>query len=153
MRNKLEFSSELSVSTEQAWQWATSIEGIQRELMPVIRMSFPKAVEDLSQIDVKPGERLFRSWILLGGFLPFDYSDLTFVELIPGLRFVEESPVGSMKYWRHERHLEATPTGTRISDRLSFEPRFPPRGVTVGFIRLLFTHRHRQLRKYLGDGG
>jgi hypothetical protein len=35
-----------------------------------------------------------------------DRSDLTFLELEPGRRFLEQSPMLSMKLWRHERIVE-----------------------------------------------
>jgi hypothetical protein len=34
---------------------------------------------------VKPPDRLGRSWLLLFGFIPFDYDDLGLAELGPGL--------------------------------------------------------------------
>lgn len=149
VRQQLSFSSELPVSTEKAWQWITSMKGIRSEMMPIMKMTAPRGVQDISQLDVQPGRRLFRSYIFLFGVLPFDFSDLTLVELNPGVGFVEESPMGSMKYWRHERTLEAIPVGTRLTDHLSFEPRLA-RGLSTWFVRRIFEHRHAVLRRQLG---
>ncbi len=145
----LEFSSELAVPPPEVWRWMTSVQGITAEMMPIMKMTVPKHIRDISQTDVQPGQRLFRSYIFLFGFLPFDYSDLTLTEINPGVGFVEESPMGSMKRWRHERTLEAIPIGTRLTDRLTFEPRLA-RGLTRWFVRRFFEHRHKVLRTRLG---
>lgn len=146
----LEFCSDLAVPQAKAWQWITSVEGITAEMMPLMRMSVPRGVRNITTVDFEPGKRLFRSYIFLFGVLPFDFSDLTLTELTPGVGFVEESPMGSMKSWKHVRTLEAIPGGTRLKDSLTFEPRFPPRAVTRWFIQRFFAHRHKVLRRQLG---
>lgn len=147
----LEFSSRLSASRERVWQWVTSPEGITAEMMPVMRMTTLGA-KGVTEADVVPGKRLFRSYILLFGFLPFDWSDVTLISLEPGRGFVEQSPMASMKLWRHERSIEddpGNPGGVILVDRLSFTPRFGGR-LVAAFVRFFFTHRHRVLKKNLG---
>jgi len=92
---------------------------------------------------------LCRSWILLCGILPIDRSDLTLIELEAGHRFVEQSPMFSMRLWRHERTIEARENGCTLTDRLEFQPRVAV-GVTRWFIVTVFTHRHAVLRRNLG---
>ena len=84
---------------------------------------------------------------------PIDYDDLTIVELQPGRRFLERSRMMSSSVWEHERVVEATSATTcRVSDRLSYRPRFAPLGVVLGwFVPLLFAHRHRQFQRLFGD--
>lgn len=57
--------------------------------------------------------------------------------------------MGSMKLWRHERQIEALDAGCRITDKLTFEPRFAGQFVS-GIVRRLFAHRHKMLTKHLG---
>jgi ligand-binding SRPBCC domain-containing protein len=148
----LRFRSELSASPERVWQWMTSAAGISRELWPILKMTMPRGLASIADLPVRPGERLFRSWFLLFGFLPIDRSDLTLTELDPGKGFVEESPMLSMKLWRHRRTLEPTAGGTALTDHLTFEPRLA-RGPTAAFVRALFIHRHAVLQRELGQRG
>ncbi|MEW6078010.1 MAG: hypothetical protein AB1724_09375 [Thermodesulfobacteriota bacterium] len=115
-----------------------------------MRMSAPPGVTDLTSIVVTPGKRLFRSWILLFGVIPFDFSDLTLESLEPGVGLVEQSPMGSMRLWRHVRRIEAASAGCILTDELTFEPRFAGR-LTNRIIKAFFRHRHRMLARYLGS--
>jgi hypothetical protein len=71
------------------------------------------------------------------------------LELERGRGFVEESPMGSMRLWRHERRIvdAPDPDAVVLSDRLTFEPRVA-RGLVRWFIRYAFTHRHAVLRAH-----
>lgn len=151
-RSTLIFESHLRASPEEAWAWATSLSGIVAELRPFARMTAPHGLVSLGDADVVLGQPLGRSWFLLFGFLPVDRIDLTLVELTPGRGFVEQSPMHSMRLWRHERTLEPWNGGAKLTDRLTFEPRVPGR-FGRWFIAALFRHRHRVLRKRLGGGG
>lgn len=115
----------------------------------MLRMSAPKGVKDIASFPFQPGVPMFRSWITLGGVLPIDFSDLTLLSLTPGVGFVEQSRMGSMKSWRHERRICPVESGCRVTDTLTFEPRFASR-LSVALIRKFFTHRHNMLRKHLG---
>lgn len=149
MAERFEFSSSLAVPPEEAWRWITSMNGITAEIMPYIRMGVPEGLLTLSDIEFVPGQRLFRSVIYLFGFLPVDFTDLTLLELTPGVGFVEQSPMGTMKQWRHERRIAPTASGCTITDVLVFEPRFAS-AVFAWFVRRLFTHRHAVLRDRFG---
>jgi ligand-binding SRPBCC domain-containing protein len=146
----LTFCSELRASPERVWNWITSVDGISRELWPILRMTIPAHLRTLEDAHIEPGRRLFRSWVLLFGVLPIDRSDLTLLRLDHGKGFFEESPMLSMRLWRHERWIEASGDGSVLTDRLAFAPRFAA-GVTRWFIRTVFTHRHAVLRRELGD--
>jgi len=147
----LTFASDLAASPEKVWRWITSMEGISRELAPILKMTAPRGVTDISRVEVTPGKPLFRSWVLLFGILPIDRSDLTLLTLETGKGFVEQSPMLSMKTWRHERHLEPNGDGTLLTDRLTFQPRFAT-PLTRWFIKTVFRHRHDVLRRHLGVG-
>jgi hypothetical protein len=145
----LTFESLLSVSPQGAWSWATSVAGIAAELRPLLRMTTPPGITNILDLDVHLGRPLFRSWVLLFGVLPIDRSDLTLIHLDLGHRLVEQSPMFSMKLWRHERTIEPCENGCTLTDRLEFQPRVVV-GVTSWFIAAVFTHRHEVIRRNLG---
>ena len=146
---QLSFDSQLHCSRETAWAWITSVEGISQELHPLVRMSAPANIHNLADVKVQPGTRLFRSYLFLFGILPMDYSDLTLVDFDPLHSFKEQSPMGSMKLWIHERFLVDAADGSGdiiLSDRLTFQPRFAT-GIVSWFTNKLFHHRHQVLRR------
>jgi ligand-binding SRPBCC domain-containing protein len=148
----LRFESRLPAPTERVWEWITSVKGISAEMWPLLRMTVPKDIRSLADVRIQPGVPLFRSYVLLFGFLPVDYSDMTLLELEPGSGFVEQSPMGSMKLWRHERHIvpcPSDPAAVLLVDQLTFQPRMMSR-VAGWFVRRLFVHRHKVLRANLG---
>lgn len=145
----LSFESELLAPPERVWSWATSMTGILAELRPIARMTMPRGLASLLDVEVELGKPLARSWFLLFGFLPLDRSDLTLIELDEGRGFVEESPMLSMRLWRHERTIEPLAGGSRITDRLTFESRIAA-PLVEWFVAALFRHRHRVLRRELG---
>ena len=143
--------SEVSAPPDDVWGRAVSPEGINAELRPWLRMRVPRRLRGKTIDDVPLGEPIGRSWILLLGFLPFDYDDLCLVQRGPGLRFLERSKMLSMSLWQHERTVVPNGRGCRVTDRLTFELR-PPLRALPGAERLverliaaIFAHRHRRL--------
>jgi hypothetical protein len=148
-RYLLHFESELSVTPERAWQWATSVKGIRAELHPILDMTAPGGVESSSEVNVELGKPLGRSWVLLFRVIPIDVTEVTLVELEPGHRFLERSPMASMRLWQHERIITPTASGSRLVDNLTFEPRVL--GPLVRrLVQAVFDNRHRVLRRELG---
>ena len=144
----LKFESKLKATPEQVWQRITSVEGLTSEMKPLFTLTAPKDIKTLDDIFVKADKILFRSWILLGGILPIDFTDLRLKSLDPGKGFVEESNMGSMKYWRHERKVVPAGQGyTFVIDELTFEPRYL-KTVSAATIKFFFNHRHKNLRKH-----
>src|SRR5947207_12757197 len=124
--HRFEVSSVVPAARAAVWQRISTMAGVNAELMPLARMTYPAAVAELRAEDVVPGERLFRSWILLFGVLPIDYDDITLVRIEDERGFLERSPMLSQRTWEHERTLEPRPGGgTRVTDRVRFEPRLP----------------------------
>jgi ligand-binding SRPBCC domain-containing protein len=148
----VEQESIVAAPPDAIWARVSTFEGVNDELLPLMRMTAPAHVRALDPSQVVLGERIFRSWVLLFGVIPIDYDDLTLIALEPGSGFHERSRMLSMRVWEHKRTLE--PTGdaaTRVSDRLSFEPRLPGSGPLLErFIRATFRHRHRRLRRRFG---
>jgi hypothetical protein len=151
-RQGREFSiaSRLDIPPADAWEHAISPAGVNREFHPLLRMTFPLDTTDLTT-SWRPGERLFRSWLLLGGILPLEYDDVTLVEVEPGHRFLERSPLLSQRVWEHERVIEAAPGGCRLTDRLRFVPRLTQlTSVYATIFATVFRFRHRNLRRIFG---
>jgi ligand-binding SRPBCC domain-containing protein len=135
----------LPSSADEIWSWSTSIRGIQAEMWPILKITFPKGLKQIDK-DTALGKPLCRCHFLLLGIFPMDMSKLTFVELVPGHRFVEQSPLFSMKMWRHERIVSATGPGTSVTDNLEFSPRFAS-PVVRWFVKAFFKHRHAVLSR------
>lgn len=146
---ELTFTSHLGAPRQRVWAWVTSVDGISRELWPILTMTVPHHVKNLQDVQPQPGHPLFRSWVLLCGLIPVDRTDLTLLELEEGTGFVEQSPMLSMRLWRHERTLTEGGERTTLTDKLTFAPRFGS-AVVAWFIRTVFTHRHAVLRRHLG---
>lgn len=148
----IELSSKLDAPAGRVWERVSTFEGVNDELRPLLRMTAPRHLRALDPADVRLGERIFRSWVLLFGVLPVDYDDLTLVALEPGRGFHERSRMLSMRVWEHERWIE--PDGEAacvLRDRLTFEPRGPlPRRLVGRIVRAVFRHRHRRLRRRFG---
>jgi hypothetical protein len=140
-------TSRVPASAEAVWARVGSVEGVNHELGPWLRMTVPRGAAALRLDDLPLGRRVGRSWVLLGGVLPVDYDDVTLVERGPGLRFLERSPMGSMRLWEHERTVTPRDAGEcEVRDRLTFEPRLRGAGrVARGIVERVFAHRHRRL--------
>jgi hypothetical protein len=134
------------------WARATTEEGINDELAPILRMTMPGGLRGKTIDEVEVGVPLGRSWILLARLLPVDYDDLCLAELEPGRRFLERSRTLSFSVWQHERVIE--PEGEhrcRVTDTLGFELRraiaWIPGAARLAatIVGALFSHRHRRL--------
>ncbi|WNB87208.1 hypothetical protein [Cellulomonas sp. ATA003] len=140
----------LAAPPDVVWREIGTMAGVDAELWPWLRMTAPPGAR-LDPETVVLGERLFRSRLLLAGVLPVDYDDLTVVHLAPG-EFLERSRMLSAPVWEHHRTVVAHDGGSRLSDRVRFEPRLPwasrPHRALVAAV---FTHRHRRLRHRFGD--
>jgi hypothetical protein len=149
-RAEFRIASSLRADLAAVWERATSADGINDELGPVLRMTVPRGVESLDLSALKPG-RLGRSWILLFGVVPFDYDDIGLARIEAERGFLERSTMLSQRLWEHERTLEADGDGTVIEDRLAWEPRLPlPGRLLRPLITAVFRHRHRQLQRHFG---
>jgi hypothetical protein len=125
--------------------------GINRELFPLVRMTYPASISELTPENVVLGKQMFRSWILLFGVLPIDYDDITLAELFPGGGFQENSTMLTQSLWRHRRTLEDMPAGCRVTDAIEFVPRIRWLGPVFRPVFLLaFRLRHWNLRRIFG---
>ncbi len=145
---ELRFEISLPAPVPAVWERVASMEGINDEFRPWLRMTAPRGTE-LTVESVPLGERWFRSWILAFGVIPIDYDDLCLVAVDPPHGFHERSSMLSARVWEHKRTLSAQGEGTRLVDELAFEPRaffFGP--ILRALIPRVFRHRHRRLAAY-----
>jgi ligand-binding SRPBCC domain-containing protein len=142
---RLTFATKVSASVEDVWSWSTSIRGIKSEMWPILKMTFPKGMTHIGK-DTVLRKPLCRCQFLLLGIFPIDMSKLTFLELEPGRRFVEQSPLLSMRLWRHERVVTPAGDGACVTDNLEFSPRFAS-PLVKWFVKLFFEHRHSVLSR------
>jgi hypothetical protein len=146
----IRIESRIPRSAGELWNWSTSARGVHAEMSPILKLDFPKGMQHIPQDQESLGTPLGNCRFLLFGLVPVDLSRLTFVEMEPGRRFVEQSPLLSMKSWRHERLIEPVEDGARVVDTLDFTPRMP--GPVVGwFVGRFFAHRHAVLRREFGE--
>lgn len=140
-------SSRLGADPARVWEVVTSVEGVNYELSPVVRMTVPRG----SDMILRTGD-LGRSWILLGGLIPIDYDDLHLASIDPGRGFSERSVLGSARSWHHDRSLEPVEGGgCRVTDRIGFEPRLRLLGGLQELVlEAMFRWRHRRLRRRFG---
>ncbi|MBI1320751.1 MAG: hypothetical protein GC168_17645 [Candidatus Hydrogenedens sp.] len=152
MSRPIELASDLAADGAAVWQHAGSMPGVNQELMPLVRMTYPAGAESLEGIDVPLGETLFSSVLLLGGVLPFDVHFLRLLSVESGRGFDEHSSSLMHSDWLHTRTLESLPGGgCRVRDAVDFMPRLPfLKPLLVPVVRAVFRWRHRRLRKKFG---
>ena len=148
---EFEVSSTVAAPPEAVWARVASFEGVNDELMPLVRMTCPAAFRRIDPAVVPVGRPWFRSWLLLFGVLPFDWDHLRIVAIEPGRGFHEDSTMLSQRRWVHRRILEPVAGGTRVTDRIAFEPRLPFLGALLRPVfQTVFRHRHRRLAARFG---
>lgn len=130
----------------------TTADGVNAELMPLVRMTIPRGRRDLSLADIEDGTTIGRSWLLLFGLIPFDYDHIHVERIEPGRAFHERSTMLSQRRWEHDRTVE--PDGEAaciVTDEVRFEPRLPiPASWLCPLFHAFFRHRHRRLRRRFG---
>ncbi|MFZ4434659.1 MAG: hypothetical protein ACOYOQ_15815 [Microthrixaceae bacterium] len=149
---EIELSSQLAASADVVWGAASSMEGVNREVLPLVRMTYPADRANFSAESVAPGRVVFHSWLLVGGVIPVDRHALSFESFDAAGRFVEESTSWLQRRWRHERIVaEPSPERCTVTDRLLIEPRLTPASPLVKWaVTRVFRHRHRRLQQRFG---
>jgi ligand-binding SRPBCC domain-containing protein len=148
---QLELSSRLSAPAEVVWSHVSTMRGVNEELAPLVRMTYPRRFGRLPDEGINPGAPLFRSWLLFLGIVPFDRHTLALESVEEGHGFVEESTSWLQRRWRHERTVTQAGGTCILVDHLVVEPRLrfarPLVDVAVGH---LFRRRHRWLVRRFG---
>ena len=146
--NFFEITTDLAAGPEEVWQRVVTPEGINDELMPLMRMTMPRHLRGATIDQLPLGQRIGRCRMLLFGLIPVDYDDLALTEVEPGRRFFEQSTMLTQSRWTHERTIEPHDGGCRLTDRLSWQGRTGFFEAVYGLaVPILFRHRHSRLRK------
>lgn len=127
---------------------AISAAGINYEFRPWLRMTLPDRLESIGAGPPRPHAPLFRNRILLLGFIPVDYEDITYSR-VTASGFHERSTMRSARRWDHERTVVADAAGgCTVTDTITFEPRIERlEAVHRYLVGVLFSHCHRRLRR------
>lgn len=150
MSFQLDITSRLIAPAAAVWAAVRTMEGVNAELAPWVRMSVPAAARGLTIDDAPLDRPAFDSWLLALGVVPFDRHRLTLVEVRPG-HFVERSSSLLQRLWRHERDVAAGLDGTTIvRDQLFVEPRLPVSFLVRPIVAAIFRWRHRRLQARFG---
>jgi hypothetical protein len=153
MAKTFSISSDLAVKADALWDAVVSPADINAEFRPLLKMTFPQGMDDVTA-DWQPGVTRFRSWILLGALIPVEYDNLNFDEVEPGHYFLERSSMWTQSLWEHRRELSPHADGTRLTDTVTFEPRLSVLApVCFTLFRWIFRWRHRRLRRMYGQTG
>jgi hypothetical protein len=144
-------ASLLRASADEVWARAVTMEGVNDELAPWVRMTVPAHARGRTIESVPIGTEAFVSTLLAGGVLPFDRHRLVLVELAP-CRFLERSSSWLHRLWEHERTVEPRQDGCRVVDRVRVEPRLPVGVLERHVVARIFAHRHRRLRERFHGG-
>jgi hypothetical protein len=144
-------SSVLAASPAAVWERVSSMRGVNEELGPWLHMSYPDDANGRRLSPEDTGRPLFTSTLSFLRVVPYDRHRIQLTRVVPEQGFLEESTSWTMRAWRHERTLEPHEGGTRLSDRLTFEPRLPGIGpVAERLVGAVFRHRHDMLRRRFG---
>ena len=145
--------SDLTASVDVVWRSVSTIEGVNIELAPLARMTYPAEMAGVRFQDVPVGQPLFTSVILFLGIIPFDRHHLRLESIEAPNGFHEHSQSLVQQHWIHRRSLTPVEQGCRITDHIQFVPRLWPLGYLLLIpFRIVFWNRHRNLRRiFNGD--
>lgn len=146
------FAVELASPAHDVAAEVLTMPGVNHELLPYVRMTYPRRARRMVISEAPVGEVLFQSWLLGFGVFPFDRHALKLESVTAGEGFVEESTSWLQRRWRHERRIWPLPGGAcRVEDHLVVESRIPFIAPLVGLIvAAIFHHRHRRLTRHFG---
>lgn len=146
--NKVVVVSRLQAEPAEVWDGISSIEGVNLEMKPWLRMAAP-AGADLGT--TASGETLSLGLKGPAG-LPLGNYPLGLIRLTEGEGFLEQTRMLPFFLWQHERRIAPGPGGgTVITDSLGWKWRAEllDRVVAAG-VRRFFRHRHRNLHERFG---
>ncbi|WCO68118.1 hypothetical protein PO878_05195 [Iamia majanohamensis] len=151
-------SSSLAAGLEDVAAAASTLDGVNAELAPWVRMTGGRGLGDLrTRAEAHPpGTVLLRCWMLALGVVPFDRHALALARIVDTddeQGFDERSTSWLQGCWHHDRRIRRDGDGCTVTDHVRAEPRLalaaPAVRVVVG---ALFAHRHRSLRRRFGTG-
>ena len=151
-------SSTLAARAPLVWTRITTMDGVNDELAPWVRMTYPAEFSSLADAEESLlGRVAFHSWLLAGGVVPFDRHSLR-LDVVDergeaGGGFVEESTTLLQSRWCHQRDVVALDgSSCTVTDRLVVVPRLSfARPVVARLVPWLFQRRHQRLVQRFGE--
>ena len=123
-----------------------TLASVNDELRPLVRMTAPDPWCSRPILEWPTQQQLFDSWILLLGVVPVDRHSFLLRAVVPGEAFVEESKSLIHRVWVQERRVTGINGGCRLTDRVSYQSRWPLLGYLLKpLYELVFWLRHRNL--------
>ncbi|MFC1851727.1 hypothetical protein ACFL27_16170 [candidate division CSSED10-310 bacterium] len=154
LTNFFQVQSTLTASSEEIWSRVFTMEGVNAELSPWMRMTYPREAEQFDQAGSSPGQCLFRSIILFLRIIPIDLYYLSFISIKAPTHFHEQSHSITIREWTHKRTLQSEGGNCRLKDTIHYSFRVPGVGrLFRPVFYALFKHRHRYLRRAFGHVG
>lgn len=143
--------SELPIAPEAFWR-GMSMQVVNAELHPLVSMTAPAAWKAAPLEQWTTGTVLFRSVILLFGFLPVDVHSLRLDSIVPARGFLERSHSWCNALWQHERSTARTEAGCVVTDTITVQGRVPlAAALLMPVYRMVFRHRHRRMKALYGQ--
>lgn len=140
----IDISTWLPRSADGVWAAVSTPAGVNAELAPLARMTFPTGAPDIR--DAPIGKPAAVCWLLAGRVLPFDRHVLMFADVGPS-GFVETSHSLMHHQWKHERSVRPDGPGCIVRDIVTVTPRLAilqaPTDATAAWV---FRHRHKRLK-------
>jgi hypothetical protein len=139
----------LRAGRAEVWAAMSSVEGINREVAPFLRMTDPTHGAHFDAEPWPTGTPVL--WQLGFGFIPVDRHRVEMVALPDGRGFRESSSSWWHSVWWHERTLLDGPSGCIVHDDVEIQPRLRVSDPIIGWaVRWMFRRRHRSLQRRFG---
>jgi ligand-binding SRPBCC domain-containing protein len=146
---QLTVESPVRADRAEVWAAVSTVQSVNRELGPFVRMTDPTNGEHFDAEPWRAGTPVL--WQLAFGVIPVDRHRVEMVALPDNGGYRETSSTWWHRVWRHERTLLDDPRGCVVRDSVELIPR---RGVPAPFVasavRRMFRSRHQHLTRQFG---
>ncbi|WP_373097066.1 hypothetical protein [Zhongshania sp.] len=149
----LKIESKLDEDIERLYADLLTMDGVNYELMPLVKMTTPSewASKHLKLWPI--GSELFSSVILLFGIIPVDIHKFK-LSKVDEAGFEERSDSLIHKKWNHSRTIKSLGSTCIVIDELEFVPKLRFLGpVMKPVYSAIFKHRHKRIAVKYGAVG
>ena len=147
----IQLSTHLARSADEVWSRVATPKGVNAELMPLVRMTFPRGASLTDLPPERMGTPVAACWLLALGLIPFDRHVLV-LDHVGDRSFSERSHSLMQREWRHDRSVTPDGDGCILTDRVKVLPRLPFLAApTRWIVGRIFAHRHKRLRQLFGE--
>jgi hypothetical protein len=145
--------SKLKGDWEEISTHLLSMDGVNDELSPLVKMTAPSKWSKRRLTDWPLDAELFVSTILLFGLIPVDLHRFKLID-VSDYGFREVSSSLTNKVWHHRRTIAAQGAYCLVRDEVAFVPRVASLAAVMKRVyKMVFGHRHKRLEAKYGAGG